>query len=104
MGVPLKPGHLFFGVDAGISFHFFNGGFPGPGTVQIGEEFFITDGIQGIQVFIRIHPTDFVQQSLGDHSVDPSMDAFEQFPPFSFEACFYNAERALFAGARWVFD
>ena len=62
--VPFEPGHLFTRVNAGILLDFPDSEFQCPFSVQILEHFFVSYGIERVQMPERIYLPGFFQQAV----------------------------------------
>ena len=77
--VPFEPGHLFTRVNAGILLDFSDSEFQSPFSVQILEHFFVSYGIERVQMPERIYLPGFFQQAVLHHHVHAAVDAVIQF-------------------------
>ena len=77
--VPFEPGHLFTRVNAGILLDFPDSEFQSPFSVQILEHFFVSYGIERVQMPERLYLPGFFQQAVLHHDVHAAVDAVIQF-------------------------
>ena len=76
--VPFEPGHLFTRVNAGLLLDFPDSEFQCPFSVQILEHFFVSYGIERVQMPERIYLPGFFQQAVLHHDVHAAVDAVIQ--------------------------
>jgi hypothetical protein len=91
-----EPGHLFSGVNAGVPFDLFNGKIQGPVAVHVLKQFFVTYGIECVQMFVGVDTPGFFEEAVRHHLFYSPVDAFVQFFPVAGESYFQDAERAFF--------
>lgn len=93
-----EPGQLFAGIPPGVALDQADGfGIIGL-SLEIIEQFFITYGIQGIQMTQRPQPPGFIFQSFLQHQVYPPVDPGIQLFSFAVQADTDNTESPVFGG------
>ncbi len=95
--VALEPRQLFLGIDAGVLLDALDGHIQRPDAVKDVEEFFVADGVEGVEMAVGIEAADFVEQAVLHHGIHTLVDALEQVVATAIEPDFDDAERALLA-------
>jgi len=100
VGVAFEPHHLFAGVGAGVLFDFFDGFVEGAQSVEELEEFFVADGVEGVESFVGVDAPDFLEEAFVHHCMDALVDALVEFFSVSVETDFDDMEGSGFLGVR----
>ena len=87
-----EPRHLLLGIVARILLYLFDGERQFPISVEVTEELFVADGIEGVLVSEGAKPADFVEHSSSHHGIDALIDAVEELLAFAPETYLDDVE------------
>lgn len=94
-GVFFQPGELLLGVDAGVFLDAGHGCGEVHQPVEVGEQFFVPHGVEGIEVAQVVYAAGLVEQSGVHHQLHAAVHAVEELLPRVVDVKFHYAERAL---------
>ena len=94
-GVALEPAQLFLGVEAGVLLDALNGGVAVHSAVEECKQFFVTHGVERVEMAKVKDAAGFFFESLLNHVVDSAVDAVEEQFPLHVETHLDDVERAL---------
>ena len=93
----VEPGELFAGVAPGVGLYLTDGFVEGNEAVEVGEEFFVTHGVEGIEPAQGIDPAGFFEKSLLHHLQYAPVDAVVEFFTRTVDANLHHPEGTLLA-------
>lgn len=95
-GVALEPGKLLAGIATRVALYLEDGFVERCCPVEVLEEFFVADGVQGVEPAAWIHFSCFFDHSVLNHLQNTLVDAFVEFLAGKIQADFQDLEGTLF--------